>query len=297
MKNRKNFWAYLAWISLCIIWGTTFLAIKVGVKDLPPLLFAGLRWLIAGSILLAILKIKGIKLPQKKDFIHIIVQGILLLGIANGFVVAAEQWIPSGLTALLLATTPFIMFGLEMILPQGPKFNLTVLGGLLCGFFGIIIIFYNKLTFLFDASNLLGLGFLFIAVIAWALGTVYSKYKKTNTAPLMRAAFQMLVAGTGQLLIGIVLGEYHDFVFTTASLLAFLYLVIVASILGYGSYIYAISKLPISFVSTHSYINTVIALFLGWLILNEKIDLQVIIGAAIILIGVFLVKREISKKN
>ncbi len=296
-KGKDLFWAYLAWLSVCFIWGTTFLAIRVGVKDLPPMLFAGFRWICAGLIFFIIVRFRKIPLPRGKEYIHIAIPGLLMLGISNGLVVTAEQWLPSGLTALLLATTPFLMFITESLLPRGPKFNIKVLAGLLLGLGGVALIFIDEMELLFRGSNLTGLVLLLIAMLAWIFGTLYTKYKKTTVNPLMSATWQMLIAGSGLTLIGLMAGESKRLVLTTDGLLAFLYLVLIASMLGYGSYVYAISKLPISLVSTHSYVNPVIALFLGWLILDEKLSWQMILAFIIILAGILLVKRSIRRKN
>jgi len=294
MSRREKILAYFAWLSVCIIWGTTFLAIRVGVQDLPPMLFIGLRWLFAGLFFALILRFRKIPFPDGKDLINAAIPGILLLGVSNGLVVVAVQWLPSGLTALILTTTPIVIFCLELCLPDGPGFNYRVFLGLLCGFSGVALVFISEKNDLFQGTHPAAFFLLLLAMISWGVGTLYSKYKKTNVHPLMSATIQMLVAGVGQTLIGFLMGEYPRFVFTPSSLSAFLYLLFIASMMGYGSYIYAINKLPISFVSTHSYINPVIALFLGWLILDERLGVFTIVAAGIILIGVFMVKRGLS---
>jgi drug/metabolite transporter (DMT)-like permease len=299
MKILENSKAYLAWISVSIVWGTTYLAIRIGVKDSPPMLFAGLRWMIAGTLFFGVLKSRGVKLPPKKQLFHIAVPGIFLIGIANGLVVVAEQWIPSGLAALILTTTTFFLFCMETSLPQGPKFNGTVLLGLVFGFIGVFMIFYHEINFIFSGSNFTGLLLILLATFSWSFGTVYSKYKKAEGNLLIIASLQMIIAGAGQTVIGLVLGEYNKFHFTYNSFLAFLYLIFIASLFGYACFIYAIAKLPISFVSTYAYINPLIALFLGWLLLGEELNIQILFSAAIIIAGVFLVKKgsNISKSE
>lgn len=294
MKNESEnnqLKAYLAWGTICIIWGTTYLAIKIGVSDLPPFLFAGFRWIIAGPLFISILFIKKYKLPTFKDIKHLAVVGILLLGFGNGLVVVGEQWLPSGLTSLLITTLPFWIVGIESFVPKGPKLNLTVVLGLLTGLVGVSVIFSENLTDIWNAEYFPGVISLLTAMAAWGSGTVYSKYNKVSVHPIMGAAVQMVIAGVLQILLGLSLGEWEKFYFTTESFLAFSYLTFVASILGYGSYMYAVSHLPISFVSTYTYINPVIALTLGWLVLDETISLEIIIGAVVIFGGVALVRR------
>ncbi|PKL88902.1 MAG: multidrug DMT transporter permease [Ignavibacteriae bacterium HGW-Ignavibacteriae-2] len=290
MMIEKNTKAYLAWAAVSLIWGTTYLAIKIGVNDLPPLLFAGLRWGIAGPVFIGILLINKQTLPQIKDYKHLAVIGILLLGITNALVVIAEIWLPSGLTALLLSTMPLFIVLIEFILSGAGFINIKIISGLFLCLLGVVIIFMDDLHALTEGENLSGILLLLLANISWAIGSHYSKRVKVNSHPLMAAAFQMTFAGILQIIAGVILGEVSKFSFTHDSLIAFLYLLIIASILGYGSYIYAISHLPVSFVTTYAYINPVIALMLGWFVLNEEINLIISMSAVIILLGVWLVR-------
>ena len=288
---KENLRAYLAWAAICLIWGTTYLAIRIGVHDFPPVLFAGLRWIIAGPILILILRLRGYKLPTLKDIKHLAVVGILLLGFGNGMVVFAEQWVPSGLTALLISTDPLWIVGIESLLPGGPKLNFKIAIGVLLGLVGVILIFGSNLTAVWDIQYVLGILALMVCVLAWSSGTLYSKYKKVSVHPLMGAAVQMTIAGTGLSLLGVIIGEPSYLHLTQNGALSFLYLLIFGSFIAYGSYIYAVANLPVAFVSTYAYINPVIALFLGWVILDENLNYLMIIGAIVILIGVYTVKK------
>lgn len=294
--NKDNFKAYLAWISVCIIWGTTYLAIRIGVEDIPPMLFAGFRWIIAGSIFILILKATGKSLPKKENLKHIAVMGIAMLGFGNGLVVVGEQWISSGLAALLITTVPFWIVGMESVLPTGPKLNYKIILGLIVGLLGVTFIFGSDWDDLFKMEYLLGVLSIFGAVVAWSFGSVYSKYKKVGVHPLMSASVQMLFAGTLQIILGFIIGEQNSISYTEEGLLSLAYLIVVGSIFGYGSYIYAIEHLPLSLVSTYAYVNPVIAVFLGWFFLNEKLDLLIVIGAVVIIGGVILVKQGTQKR-
>ena len=291
MHEKYGIKAYLAWLTICIVWGTTYLAIRVGVTDLPPMLFAGIRWIIAGTIITILLNLRHYKLPGMKDLLHLAVVGILLLGVGNGLVVVAEQWLPSGLTALILSTSPFWVVGMEYFLPNRPKINLYIISGLLLGIVGVILIFARDLSITLDFNIVLGALCLLGAVIAWSAGSIYWKYKKTEVRPLMGASIQMLIAGVLQTLLGIALGEQNSFHLTQNGVLALGYLIIFGSMLGYASYIYSITHLPLSLVSTYAYINPIIALILGWYVLNEPLTFTVFIASGLILIGVALVKR------
>jgi drug/metabolite transporter (DMT)-like permease len=255
------------------------------------MLFAGIRWIIAGSIFLSFLKWKGNAFPRANEIVHLAVVGLALLGCGNGLVVVAEQWIPSGLTALLLSTVPFVIVGLESLLPKGPKLNVTIIAGSLMGLAGVFLIFKGDVQYLLVPENRLGILGIMMAVVFWSLGSIYSKYKRVSVHPLMGASVQMLVAGTAMAIVGISLGELSKMNFEMKGLLSLAYLIMVGSWVGYGSYIYAIAHLPLSLVSTHAYVNPIIALFLGWLILDEELSLEIIIAAVVILVGVSMVRH------
>jgi len=291
----ENTKAIIAWLNVCVIWGTTYLVIRIGVGHLPPMLFAGIRWVIAGAIFIFFLRWRGKALPKAKEIVHLAVVGLALLGFANGLVVFAEQWIPSGLTALLLTTMPFFMVGLESLFPKGPKLNATILTGLIMGLVGVCLIFWEDIRYLADPNNLVGVLGLLGAVIFWSIGSLYSKYVKVDVNPLMGASVQMLIAGIFLSVVGISIGELPHLNFEINGLVSLAYLIIFGSFVGYSSYIYALAKLPLSLVSTFAYINPVIALFLGWIILDEKLNLQIAIAATVIIAGVFMVKQGAAR--
>lgn len=287
--------ALLAWANVCLIWGTTYLVIRIGVSEMPPFLFAGIRWLIAGFVFTAVLRLKGTALPARRELGHLAVVGILLLGLGNGLVVFGEQWVASGPAALMITTTPLVMVALESLLPRRPRLNLAVAGGLLLGLAGVLLIFGVDLEALSDPGNRSGLLSLLGAVFFWSLGSLYSKYVRLAVHPFMGAAAQMIIAGAVLTLVGVAAGEIPRLHWETRGLWSLAYLVIIGSFVGYPSYIYAVAKLPLSFVSTYAYINPVIALFLGWLVLEEPLGLQVAGAAALILAGVWCVKQGASR--
>jgi len=291
----ENAKAIFAWINVCVIWGTTYLVIRIGVGHMPPMLFAGIRWVIAGVAFMTVLKWRGTSLPKANEMVHLAVVGLALIGFGNGLVVFAEQWIHSGLAALLITTVPFFMVGMESLLPKGPKLNATILTGLIMGLAGVCLIFGKDIKYLADPDNLIGVLALLGAVIFWSIGSLYSKYVKVDVHPLMGASVQMLMAGIVLSAVGISIGEFPRLRFEINGLLALAYLVVVGSFIGYTSYIYAIAKLPLSLISTYAYINPVIALFLGWIVLDEKLDFQTAIAAAVIITGVFIVKQGTAR--
>lgn len=235
-------------------------------------------------------------MPSRRELLDITVAGIALLTIGNGLVVWSEQWVPSGLTALIVATVPFCMVGIEAALPSGEKLTGRKVLGIAIGFAGLALLLGPDLTGSFDASYLKGILALLFASLFWAAGSIYFKYRAIKTNPLMAASFQMIIAGTVLLLIAWIFGEFKQVTFHLRAFLALIYLMVFGSIVGHVSYIYALAKLPASTVSMYAYINPIIAVILGWLLLNERLDW--IVGAAtfIVLLGVVLVNTSRSDK-
>lgn len=285
--------AYLAWGAVSFCWGTTYLAIRIGVEVMPPALFAGIRFLIAGVLFAGILRLKGIAFPQAKDYRHIAVVGIALLAIANGTVVWAEQWVPSSLAALIVASLPFWIVGIEAALPAGDRLDYKKVGGILIGFVGLAVLLWPDLQGTLDTAYLKGIVAMFIAPLAWGSGSIYSKHNKVQASPLMSAAFQMLIAGGVLTVIGTANGEFSRLPLSPQGWAAIGYLVVFGSIVGFGAYIYALTHLPASFVSTYAYINPIIAVLLGWLVLDERMDWLMLAATALILTGVMLVKSSV----
>lgn len=290
MQVSESIRAYLAWGAVCFFWGTTYLAIRIGVEVLPPALFAGIRFIVAGSIFTTVLRMRGYALPARGELADIAIVGIALLTVANGMVVWAEQWVPSGLAALIVATLPFWIVGIEAVLPRGDRLNPRKVIGIVIGFSGLIILLWPEIKGSIDSAYLIGILAMFIAPVSWGGGSIYSKYRKINTSPLMAAAFQMLFGGTVLIVIGLASGEVDRFAPNPQGIAAIAYLIIFGSIVGYGSFMFALSKLPASFVSTYAYINPVIAVILGWFILDERLDWMLVLAMILILLGVILVQ-------
>lgn len=292
MTRREAFFAYGALVAVCFFWGTTYLAIRVGLETLPPLLFAGLRFLSAGILLFVYVGIiRRARLPKGREWLDQAVVGLMLLGIGNGLVVFAEQWVPSGPAALLVATSPFWVVGLERILPTGERATLRTVIGLVLGFIGLVLLVAPHLSGTsLHGYYLLGAAAIQFGCLSWSGGSVYSKHHSSDISPFMAAAIQMLIAGLALTIIGTAVGEWRVIHFSARSFSAFAYLIVFGSIVAFGSYTFAIQKLPLSLVSVYSYINPVIAVLLGWLILSEPLGLRVIIAMSIILAAVALVK-------
>jgi drug/metabolite transporter (DMT)-like permease len=294
MTRREKFAAYGAWAAVCFFWGTTYLAIRVGLVSLPPMLFAALRFLIAGTILFLVMRrLRGARLPVGREWRDIAVVGLLLLGVGNGGVVWAEQWISSGMAALLVATSPFWVAGLERMRRNGERVGGRGVAGMLLGFAGLALLVAPDLFGAnLDWKYVLGIVVIQIGCITWTAGSIYSKQHETGVAPLMSAALQMLIAGVALTLLGTLMGEWSAMRFSLPAVGALMYLVVFGSIVAYGAYTYAMAKLPLSIVSTYTYINPIIAVLLGWAVLSEPLTWRLAVGTVVILGGVALVKTS-----
>lgn len=292
MARKERIIAYCALAAVFFFWGTTYLAIRIGLETLPPTLLAGMRFITAGTVLFLFLRgWRKERLPVGREWLHQAVVGLLLLGVGNGLVVWAEVWIPSGMAALMVATSPFWVAGFERLRSDGERIGLRALAGMLIGFAGLILLVAPGLFgATLGVSYLLGMLAIQIGCASWSGGSVYAKHHQAKVAPLMGAAVQMLCAGVALLLLGTILGDWRVVHFSARSLAALGYLTVFGSIVAYGSYTYAVQKLPLSIVSTYSYVNPVIAVLLGWLVLAEPLGWRVITAMLIILGGVALVK-------
>lgn len=290
MNRQETIKAYAAWGAVCLFWGTTYLAIRIGVQRLPPALFAGVRFIIAGSIFLTYLRLRGHPLPKPREWVHMAVVGITLLVMANGLVVWSEQWVPSGLTAVIIATVPFWSAGLEATLPSGERLSLRKVLGIGIGFAGVIILFAPDLGGSFDKAYLKGVIVLIFVPFFWSLGSIYSKHHPFQSSAMVAAGTETFIAGVVLTVIGTALGEWHAFTLNWKGMASIAYLIVFGSIVGYSSFIYALSKLPIATVSMYAYINPVIAVILGWLILGERLDWSVATATTVVLLGVALVR-------
>jgi drug/metabolite transporter (DMT)-like permease len=236
------------------------------------------------------LRWRGFDFPKREEFRDIAIVGIALLVIANGLVVWAEQWVPSSLAALLVSTLPFWIAGYEAFLPGAGRLGVRKAIGIAIGFGGLVVLFGPELKASFDMAYFKGILALLVAPCSWAGGSIYSKYRPIKAHPLMAAAVQMVIAGVVLILIGAILGEFNRFTLSVPGVAAVAYLIIFGSIVGYGAFVYSLAKLPATKHSMYAYINPVIAVILGWLVLNERLDWNVAFATALVLTGVVLVK-------
>ncbi|MFL0245706.1 EamA family transporter [Candidatus Clostridium stratigraminis] len=285
---------YLAYLAVCILWGSTYLAIRIGVSEFPPALFAGSRFLTAGLIMFLFSVSKGMKLP--KDFsetMKISVVGLFLLLGGNGCVVLAEKNVNSGIASLLVATVPLFMALIELFLPGRPRLNLKGWIGLLLGFGGVAILAFPNSSG--SSGSIFGIVLLLIGSFSWAVGSVYSKSFKPSASIIPNIAIQMLAGGIGLIIVGAFSGEFSKLHVTSKGIGAIVYLIIFGSILGYSCYVYILHKWPAAKAGTYAYVNPLVAVFLGGIVLSEPLSVWVVMSTVVILGGVILVQTSKSK--
>ena len=289
--------ALIAYLIVCVFWGSTYLAIKVGVTELPPFLFAGLRFLVAGLILLAVARALGDPLPRKSDWRTLAIVGLLLLAGGNAFVVWSEQYIGSGIASIFVVTVAMWTALFDAIIPGGSsELNWRVIAGLLLGFLGTLLLVGATPAEILAADKRGPLA-LTMASASWSLGSVYAKRHPTQASPYMGAAFQMIVGGGAVALLGTAVGEWASWHLSSRGIGAIAYLVIFGSILGYSAYSYALRHASATIVGTYAYVNPVIAVLLGWLLLHEPVGPRTFIAMGMILIAVVWIQFSLKQRR
>ncbi len=291
MRGEKTL-AWVAFAIVCVVWGTTYLAIRIAIETIPPLLMTGARFTIGGAVILAFARFRGEAIPRDlRTLANLAFVGFLMVGIGNLAVVWAEQWVPSGMAALLVATAPFWMAMLQLMRRNGERLDVRGGLGITAGFLGVaLLVTPGSAGVSFGPQFIVGALAIQLGAIAWQIGSLRSKYSLKDVPLLSSAALQMLFGGAIVLVAGAIIGEVPRLHFNPRTLGAFLYLTIAGSIIAYSAYVYALAHLPTTQTSLHAYINPVVAVILGWLILSESMSWMTVVAMCVILAGVALVQ-------
>ncbi len=275
----------LAFASVYLAWGSTYFAIRIGVAHVPPTVLAGLRFLVAGGGMLAALAASGRLAPTTaRELRAIAVMALTMLIGGNGLVVWAEQSMPSGLAALLVATVPIWMGGLAALPPGRERLPPVAIVGVLLGFFGVAVLV--RPTPGGDATGALAL---VLASFLWSCGSIYARHAGIRADPVTVTAWEMFFAGCMFLAIGTATGSVFAAHLDPGGIAAIVYLIVFGSWIGFTAYVWLLANVPVAKAATYAYVNPVIALFLGWCFLGEAITPAIILGSAIVLIAVALV--------
>ncbi|MGZ8551564.1 MAG: DMT family transporter [Chitinophagaceae bacterium] len=288
--------AYLALGLVSFFWGTTYIAARIGVQHMPGLFVSGMRQFLSGIILVGYFLIRGHQLPGWKVLKRISVQSIFMLCLANGLLTWSVEYISGGLAAIIAALVPLFIALFTVWLSKCSKITHRMLVGLIVGFAGVLVIFYDYLAQLQNKTFVFGVVLALLSTLSWSFGTVYTSRQKPPIDILFNVGLQMLIAGILVLIVCGITGKYINLAdIGQESWLALSYLIVFGSLVAYSAYVFVIGKLPPTQVSVYAYINPIVAVVLGWLLLSEKMNVNMIIGTLITLGGVYLVNREFKK--
>lgn len=294
-SNNKELTNWLAYLAVCIFWGSAYVAIKIGVTDIAPLFFTALRFSIAGALMLLYAFLKGIPFPSyPREYVQSAIIGLLILFGGPAFVGLASRYISAGAVSLIVASIPLAVAVMQMIYyPKLRTASLRIWLGLLIGFSGVaILIFAGGGEVKLD---LRGVILCLISVVLWSAGTIYSGTVRLGSHMIVQSGLQMFFAGLGILAASFATGENHTLNVSIESLMALLFLIIFGSILAYSAYMHIIKSWPLAKANTYAYINPMVAVLMGWLILSEPITPGILLSMAVILSGVILVQADTSK--
>jgi drug/metabolite transporter (DMT)-like permease len=282
----------LSFLAVYVLWGATFFAMRVGLESFPPLLLAGSRHLSVGLMLFPLLRWKtGIR-PTVAQWKTAAITGLLLLCIGNGGVCWAEQTVPSGIAALLVATVTLWMVMVDWLRPGGHKPSARILFGIVMGFAGMVILVGPAKLGNSGRVDPKGAGILVVASLAWACGSLWSKHGSLPSSPMLGVAMQGLCGGAALWIAGLFTGEvaqFHPMAITRQAWLAVGYLVVFGSCIGFTAFLYILKKSTAARVGTYAFVNPIVALVVGWLLGGEALSQRTLLAAAIILTAVVVV--------
>ena len=281
-----------AFAAIYLIWGSTYLAIRFAVETLPPFLMLATRFGVAGVLLFGWLRLRGMPMPRPREWVGSAVVGALLLVGGTGAVAWAEQWIPSGLAALIVTIVPVWMVLLDWLRPGGRKPTRPVVAGLILGFAGVALLIGPVELGGGGRMQYLGALVVVFGTISWATGSVLGSRFPHPSAPRMAAALQMMMGGLLLLVLGSVLGEWSRLdpsYVSTRSAASLAYLIVFGSIIAFAAYVYLLKVSTPARVGSYAYVNPIVAVFLGWALADEPVTLRVLGAAAIIITGVVLI--------
>lgn len=281
-----------------IFWGTTWLASKKGVEHMPALQLAGIRQLLGGGIYIIFFIIRGFKWPSWNQLFRFTWMSVIMFVVSNGFGTWSVQYIPSGLGAVIGAIAPIWIALFSLMLFKDTRLNITTVIGLILGFGGILIIFYDYLDILFNASFSLGIILGVIATMTWALGTLLTVKHARDLNPYYSVGWQMFLSGLILTAISYSTGQHIPLAeIPMPAWYSITYLVVIGSIITFAAFIYALKRLPPAQASVYAYINPIVAVIVGAVLNHEKLNLLIAGGTLVTLIGVYLVNTGFKKSN
>ena len=285
-KSKVDLRVILAFAAIYVLWGSTYLAIRIAVQLVPPLFAAGSRFFFAGSLLYAVMRLCGRARPAGREWASLLVIGLLMFVVTYGAVFWAEQYVPSGFTSVLEATLPLITIAFEVFIFRQQRFRWSMLAAILVGFAGVLLLLLHNAQHvaLLPCLAILGAG------VAWSLGAVLTRSLPLPKSKGIIAGAEMLFGGVILLVLSALTGEMHPFPHISGKAFAALaYLVVAGSFLGFSAFVWLLGRMPATRVASHAYINPVVAVALGYFFAGELITPRMLLGTALIVAGVALI--------
>jgi len=296
-SNPARWKLILALASVYFIWGSTYLAILFAIETMPPFSMAAFRFILAGTILYVIARQRCGR-PDRRHWFSATIVGALLLGGGNGSVVWAEQWVPSGLAALIIAITPIWMVIIDWISGGSPRPSKTLIAGLLWGLIGVGLLINSDHVGSQSREGLIGGIVLLMGSLAWALGSIYACRARLPESPWLTTAMQMLAGGAVLAVMAIIAGESGQIdpaSFSMKSIISLIYLIIFGAVIGYSAYIWLLGVTTPAMAATYAYFNPLVAMFLGWLMADELIDFKIWIAMIMIISAIVLISLNSTR--
>ncbi|HEX6227822.1 MAG TPA: EamA family transporter [Chryseolinea sp.] len=283
---------YIALGAICLIWGTTYLVLRIAVLHFPPFLFVTIRQLLAGSLLIGFMLLSGQALwPDRAHLTRQAIAGFFMISIGNGLVAWAEVVIPSGVAAILCSLMPMVVILINLGISKEERPTIPIVIGVLLGLGGILIIFGEHLVEFSKIEYQLGILLIFVAVLSWAGGSVWLKKRGNDGNAFLNAGLQMFFGGVWLIPCALIFDDFNKVSWSLEAFYSMVYLVLIGSIVAYACYSYVLRKLPMTIVSLYAYVNPIVAVLLGWLILDEKLNATIGIAILITVAGIYIVNR------
>jgi drug/metabolite transporter (DMT)-like permease len=283
---------YIALSAICLIWGTTYLVLRIAVLHFPPFLFVTIRQLLAGSLLIAFMLLSGkAAWPDRAHLFRQAVAGFFMISLGNGLVAWAEVVIPSGVAAIICSLMPMVVILINLGINKDERPTVAIVTGVLLGLAGIMMIFGEHLVEFAKIEYQLGILVIFIAVLSWAGGSVWLKRRGNDGNAFLNAGLQMFFGGIWLIPGALIFDDLGDVTWSAEAFYSMIYLVLIGSIVAYACYSYVLRKLPMTIVSLYAYVNPIVAVALGWIVLSEKLNLRIGIAILVTVAGIYIVNR------
>lgn len=291
MKEHK-LKTLLAFGAIYIIWGSTYLAIRYAVETIPPFMMIGIRSLTAGIILYLLNRFNSKEKIKRENILPMFTIGAMFFLIGHGLLAWSQQYVPSGMAAVLVASEPLWVVGIEWFFLKDTRVKLRGMLGLFLGFAGIVYLIAATTGITTSSNDFLGSSLIVVGALSWGGGAVYSRVANVPKSPMLSSGVELIFGGTMVLIASFVIGETSQFQLsqvTLRSILGLIYLITFGSVIAFGAYVWLLGHTSVTRISTHTYVNPIIAVFLGWLLANEQITAALLIATIIIIISVYLV--------